>query len=110
MTRKRIGAGLLEVFSEPCDHCNGRGVVIHTDHQVNAKSSGDSDKPLGKKTKAKKGKAGRDAQKLDENSDEFGNDTESDADFDSISRFGADAVPETTFVSSAPPPIESLGF
>lgn len=31
MTRKRIGAGLLEVFSENCDHCNGRGVVVHTD-------------------------------------------------------------------------------
>lgn len=28
MTRKKIGTGLLEVFSEPCDHCDGRGVVI----------------------------------------------------------------------------------
>lgn len=31
MTRKRIGAGLLEVFSDSCDHCNGRGVVINMD-------------------------------------------------------------------------------
>ena len=29
MTRKKIGTGLLEVFSEPCEHCAGRGVVIH---------------------------------------------------------------------------------
>lgn len=29
MTRKRIGAGLLEVFSEPCDHCQGRGAVVN---------------------------------------------------------------------------------
>ncbi|MCW2814654.1 MAG: RNAse, partial [Nocardioides sp.] len=29
MTRKRIGTGLLESFSENCDHCQGRGVVIH---------------------------------------------------------------------------------
>jgi len=29
MTRKRIGQGLLEAFSEPCEVCNGRGVVIH---------------------------------------------------------------------------------
>ncbi|MBG0568764.1 Rne/Rng family ribonuclease [Actinoplanes aureus] len=29
MTRKRIGAGLLEAFSETCDHCKGRGVVVH---------------------------------------------------------------------------------
>jgi ribonuclease E len=31
MTRKRIGAGLLEAFSETCDHCKGRGVLIHTE-------------------------------------------------------------------------------
>jgi ribonuclease E len=31
MTRKRIGAGLLEAFSETCDHCKGRGVMIHTE-------------------------------------------------------------------------------
>jgi ribonuclease E len=28
MTRKRIGTGLLEAFSETCEHCQGRGVVI----------------------------------------------------------------------------------
>ena len=31
MTRKRVGSGLLEVFSEPCAHCAGRGVIVHTD-------------------------------------------------------------------------------
>jgi ribonuclease E len=31
MTRKRVGQGLLESFSETCDHCNGRGVKIHMD-------------------------------------------------------------------------------
>ncbi|WP_147063922.1 Rne/Rng family ribonuclease [Terrabacter aerolatus] len=31
MTRKRVGSGLIEVFSETCDHCNGRGFIIHTD-------------------------------------------------------------------------------
>jgi ribonuclease E len=28
MTRKRVGSGLLEAFSVPCEHCNGRGVMI----------------------------------------------------------------------------------
>jgi ribonuclease E len=34
MTRKRIGSGLLESFSETCEHCNGRGirVSLHADH------------------------------------------------------------------------------
>ncbi|MCW2621430.1 MAG: hypothetical protein JWL64_1032, partial [Frankiales bacterium] len=28
MTRKRVGQGLLESFSETCEHCNGRGVIV----------------------------------------------------------------------------------
>jgi ribonuclease E len=31
MTRKKLGLGLLETFSEPCDVCAGRGIVIHHD-------------------------------------------------------------------------------
>ncbi|HLV05558.1 MAG TPA: Rne/Rng family ribonuclease [Actinomycetaceae bacterium] len=33
MTRKRVGQGLLEAFSEPCEHCGGRGFIVH-DHPV----------------------------------------------------------------------------
>jgi ribonuclease E len=40
LTRKRIGSGLLESFSAPCEHCNGRGLHIH-DEPVEAKKSGD---------------------------------------------------------------------
>ena len=29
MTRKRMGTGLLEVFSESCEHCAGRGIITH---------------------------------------------------------------------------------
>ncbi|MGH3169688.1 MAG: Rne/Rng family ribonuclease, partial [Trebonia sp.] len=28
MTRKRVGAGLLEAFSQQCECCNGRGVIV----------------------------------------------------------------------------------
>src|SRR5262249_28939484 len=31
MTRKRVGQGLLEAFSETCEVCKGRGVIIHTE-------------------------------------------------------------------------------
>ncbi len=31
MTRKRIGQGLLETFSEPCEHCHSRGVKVRLD-------------------------------------------------------------------------------
>ncbi|GIE82622.1 hypothetical protein Aph02nite_85720 [Actinoplanes philippinensis] len=40
MTRKRIGAGLLEAFSETCDHCKGRGVVIHPEPVPEKRSNG----------------------------------------------------------------------
>lgn len=38
MTRKRIGAGLLEAFSEPCEHCKGRGVIVHTEPVADRKA------------------------------------------------------------------------
>lgn len=31
MTRKKLGLGLLETFSEPCEVCSGRGVIVHHD-------------------------------------------------------------------------------
>ena len=31
MTRKRLGLGLLETFSEHCEHCQGRGVIVHSE-------------------------------------------------------------------------------
>ncbi|NMO91403.1 Rne/Rng family ribonuclease [Actinomycetospora sp. TBRC 11914] len=31
MTRKRVGQGLLDEFSTPCEHCKGRGVIVHTE-------------------------------------------------------------------------------
>lgn len=39
MTRKRIGAGLLEVFGQQCDHCNGRGLTIHMDANTSSKGN-----------------------------------------------------------------------
>lgn len=31
MTRKKLGLGLIESFSEPCDVCAGRGIIVHHD-------------------------------------------------------------------------------
>jgi ribonuclease E len=31
MTRKKLGLGLLETFSEPCEVCSGRGIIVHHD-------------------------------------------------------------------------------
>ena len=39
MTRKRVGAGLLEAFSVPCECCNGRGVIITFDPEADTQAS-----------------------------------------------------------------------
>lgn len=31
MTRKRVGQGLVEAFSTTCEHCHGRGFIVHAD-------------------------------------------------------------------------------
>ena len=62
MTRKRIGTGLLEAFSENCTHCQGRGLVVH-DHPVEPKGGGGNDDDRGgrgRRSRGGKGKGGND--------------------------------------------------
>ncbi|GAA1756788.1 Rne/Rng family ribonuclease [Kocuria aegyptia] len=64
MTRKRMGTGLLEVFSEPCEHCAGRGVVVH-DHPLEGRSggaTGESRDQRPNRTERKRGRGGRNEQ------------------------------------------------
>jgi ribonuclease E len=49
MTRKRVGAGLLEAFSQQCECCSGRGVIITLDapaEQVHRPSPGTAHRPV----------------------------------------------------------------
>ena len=39
MTRKKLGLGLLETFSEPCEVCSGRGIIVHHDPVVKHRAS-----------------------------------------------------------------------
>jgi len=45
MTRKRVGQGLLESFSETCVHCNGRGVIVHMEQAPPAPKGFSGPKP-----------------------------------------------------------------
>ncbi|WP_226344702.1 Rne/Rng family ribonuclease [Agilicoccus flavus] len=54
MTRKRVGAGLIEVFSEPCEHCSGRGLVVHDDPVD--RSTADSAADSGRGGRGRKGR------------------------------------------------------
>ena len=57
MTRKRIGTGLVEAFSENCEHCQGRGVVIQ-DQPVDPDAR--SDDGEGRRTGRRRGRRGND--------------------------------------------------
>lgn len=50
MTRKKLGLGLLESFSEPCEVCNARGAIVH--HEPIMRSRGSNE---GKSDKKRKG-------------------------------------------------------
>ncbi|MFD0191368.1 Rne/Rng family ribonuclease, partial [Streptomyces bacillaris] len=60
MTRKRVGQGLLESFSETCVHCNGRGVIVHMEQPTSVGGGG------GKKSRKRgRGGAGHDHEHED---------------------------------------------
>lgn len=54
MTRKRIGTGLVEAFSTECEHCKGRGLMIH-EHPVEPKNGDDAGSRRGRRGRGRKG-------------------------------------------------------
>ncbi|MFE3743780.1 Rne/Rng family ribonuclease, partial [Streptomyces sp. NPDC059134] len=78
MTRKRVGQGLLESFSETCVHCNGRGVIVHMEQPVASGGGGN-----GKRSK-KRGRGGAGADH-EHDHEVTGTAAESDADHDTES-------------------------
>ncbi|MFD6133674.1 Rne/Rng family ribonuclease, partial [Streptomyces diastaticus] len=64
MTRKRVGQGLLESFSETCVHCNGRGVIVHLDQPAVSGNGG------------KRKKRGKGGQEDSTHTHDHGHDTE----------------------------------
>ncbi|ANS29543.1 ribonuclease, Rne/Rng family domain protein [Rhodococcus opacus] len=41
MTRKKLGTGLVEAFSTTCEHCHGRGILVHAE-PIEVKASEDN--------------------------------------------------------------------
>jgi ribonuclease E len=61
MTRKRIGTGLLEAFSRPCENCGGRGVIV--EHEPISPDLAKASKKRTASDKEKAGKSGKTAKK-----------------------------------------------
>ncbi|MCE1178536.1 MAG: Rne/Rng family ribonuclease [Micrococcales bacterium] len=63
MTRKRVGSGLIEVFSEQCEHCSGRGIIVSSepiDRSNGSSSGGGGSEPSGGSRRGRKGRGDRD--------------------------------------------------
>ncbi len=54
MTRKKLGIGLLEAFSEPCEACASRGVVVHHEPIMRSKHHSTDEKPQQQQGQGKK--------------------------------------------------------
>ncbi|WP_434737343.1 Rne/Rng family ribonuclease [Gleimia hominis] len=65
MTRKRVGEGLVEAFSTPCECCDGRGFIVH-DHPVEIS---DENEGRNRKRGNKHGKKNREQDKAREQAD-----------------------------------------
>jgi ribonuclease E len=53
MTRKKLGIGLLEAFSEPCEACASRGVIVHHEPIMRSKHVGEDPRPPKQNGKSK---------------------------------------------------------
>lgn len=63
MTRKRVGSGLIEVFSETCEHCNGRGIIVHAEPVEKPSGGADSGGGTGQaRPRSRRGKGGGESQ------------------------------------------------
>ena len=65
MTRKRVGEGLVEAFSSPCEACEGRGFIVHH-HPV--ETSGAEQSSKGSKG-AKKQQKKAEPRRIEDNAD-----------------------------------------
>lgn len=53
LTRKRLGTGLIEAFSTSCQHCAGRGIMLHAD-PVDSAAPGRKAEPSSRRSKRSK--------------------------------------------------------
>ncbi|MGP5726192.1 Rne/Rng family ribonuclease [Arthrobacter rhombi] len=79
MTRKRMGTGLLEVFSENCEACNGRGVVTHDEPVEHRRSTSQQGEQSNQKRNDRKQRGNRHGKGGDQGADQVTEATASEA-------------------------------
>ncbi|MFI6081274.1 Rne/Rng family ribonuclease, partial [Streptomyces sp. NPDC051217] len=99
MTRKRVGQGLLESFSETCVHCNGRGVIVHMEQPTSSGGGGGNAGGGGNGKRAKKRRGGSGADHEHETAADVLNDAETESEAEVAAEVAAPvALPAPEFV------------
>ncbi|NLE82043.1 MAG: Rne/Rng family ribonuclease [Rhodococcus sp.] len=110
MTRKKLGTGLVEAFSTNCEHCHGRGIIVHAD-PVEVKSTDDSGSRSGSsggsrkrrgRDKASTDKASNDKNSHDKSSNDKGSNQTAGNGQSSSSEQTAEATAEATVKRAHP--------
>ncbi|MBT2499968.1 Rne/Rng family ribonuclease [Agromyces sp. ISL-38] len=70
MTRKKLGLGLLESFSEPCEVCAGRGIIVHHEPVVKHRQPQQQQQP--ERRRGRGGAPSQPAQQPDEHKAQTG--------------------------------------
>ncbi|MGN6162366.1 MAG: Rne/Rng family ribonuclease [Marmoricola sp.] len=101
MTRKRIGTGRVEAFSEECPHCKGRGLIVHHEPIATAGAASVSDdEPRGNRRRGGqrrgRGEGGNQSQGNQGNQGGQGNQQR------------AEAAPSPADLAGPRPPVEPL--
>jgi ribonuclease E len=129
MTRKRIGQGLLEAFSETCETCKGRGVILHLDPVAERKGTEQTsgrermahrDSSEGAEPSARRrGRRGRGSLAGGPTADDAEEATDAAPDGDDVpagpgetaaAQSGADAPRASDAVATVPPPSTTNGY
>ncbi|WP_083587102.1 Rne/Rng family ribonuclease [Agrococcus sp. Marseille-P2731] len=59
MTRKKLGLGLLESYSEPCEACAGRGIIVHHEPVSRSQRQSSDPGPAGSSNRRGRGRGGK---------------------------------------------------
>lgn len=97
MTRKRVGQGLLESFSETCVHCNGRGVIVHMEQPTSVGGGG---------KRKKRGRGG--AEQVHDHEHEFTHESEEEPETETEAEVAAEVAAPVALVETEFQPDEEF--
>ncbi len=112
MTRKKLGLGLLESFSETCEVCAGRGIIVHHDPVFKHRGGQQSEQPAssGRGRRGRGGNGGGNGGSAQQSTPKAGNGTHEITDDvkNALAKIAAKTVHHEEHADAAEPSAESV--